>query len=434
MSFILKQKKKGDKLSRVNKVTDEEINNYVVDYNSGMSCTEIGKKYGRDKGTVRNKLKEIGVFKRKNPPLSKKEIENIIQYYNDGIDCAEIGRTLGRDETSVRSKLISLGLYNFKYHTFTDDDIEFLKEYYPCQNWDKINERFPNVSKQSIYKITSKYHISVESYYWTDEDIKLLKDNYNNLHGHSDNYIKLFNGRYTYDAITTKAIKLGITQNREWTKDKIDILKSKYPYILPDEMIQYLPNRNKNSIILKANQLGIRNVSKYSKKQVEYIKNHWDTESDEDLAIHINKSSGHCIKQKRLQLGLLHINEYSSYNDLCDFIRHNNYEWKKESMKNCNYKCIITKGKFNDIHHLYGFNLIFNEMLDTYDIDVKDDISDYTEDELSSILEKFRTIQSKYPLGVCLNRDIHRKFHKLYGFGNNTPDQFKDFENKLKIA
>jgi GTP cyclohydrolase FolE2 len=53
VSFILKQKKKGDKLSRVNKVTDEEINNYVVDYNSGMSCTEIVLKLERNMDEIK---------------------------------------------------------------------------------------------------------------------------------------------------------------------------------------------------------------------------------------------------------------------------------------------------------------------------------------------------------------------------------------------
>ena len=416
----------------MNRVSNEEINNYIEDYKNGMSCSEIGKKYGRDNGTIRNKLKEMRVYKHKNPPILQDEINIIVTYYNNGIDCAEIGRKLGRDETSIRSKLISLGIYKSKNHTFTDDDIKFLKIYYPIKNWDKIKERFPNVSKQCIYAIVSKYNIRMDSHFWTDEDIKLLKDNYKILHGCSKNYIELFNNRYTYKAIVAKAVNLGLTEDRRWTEKEIEILKNKYPYVFPEEMVKYLPNRNKNSIILKANQLGIKNISKYSKEQVEYIQENWETESDDELAVHLNKSSGHCVKQKRLQLGLLHTHEHSSYNDLCDFIRHNNYEWKEKSMKQCNYRCTITNDKFDDIHHLYGFNLIFNEMLKRYNIDVKDDISDYTKKELQSILNKFKIIQSKYPLGVCLSKAVHKEFHRLYGFGNNTPIQFDEFKNKIK--
>ena len=32
-------------MGKSNKVTQEEINNYVIDYQNGMSCIEIGKKY-----------------------------------------------------------------------------------------------------------------------------------------------------------------------------------------------------------------------------------------------------------------------------------------------------------------------------------------------------------------------------------------------------
>lgn len=97
-------------------------------------------------------------------------------------------------------------------------------------------------------------------------------------------------------------------------------------------------------------------------------------------------------------------------------------------MKNCNYKCVITGERFDDIHHLYGLNLILNEALDELGIDVKTDINDYTQEELDNILFTFRKIQSKYPLGICLTKEIHKKFHEIYGFGNNTEAQWNEFK------
>ena len=40
--------------------------------------------------------------------------------------------------------------------------------------------------------------------------------------------------------------------------------------------------------------------------------------------------------------------------------------------------------------------------------------------------------QNKYPLGVCVSKDIHVLFHSLYGQYNNTPEQWYQFEKDYK--
>lgn len=32
---------------------------------------------------------------------------------------------------------------------------------------------------------------------------------------------------------------------------------------------------------------------------------------------------------------------------------------------------------------------------------------------------------------VCIRRDLHLEFHKKYGFGNNTPQQYQEFKNGI---
>lgn len=107
-------------------------------------------------------------------------------------------------------------------------------------------------------------------------------------------------------------------------------------------------------------------------------------------------------------------------------------DWKKESIKNCNYKCVITNERFYDVHHLYGFDLILQETLNITNIKIKPIVSDYTKEELQILENTVKHIHSKYPLGVCIGKDLHTLFHQEYGYGNNIPEQFEEFKTRLK--
>lgn len=118
-----------------------------------------------------------------------------------------------------------------------------------------------------------------------------------------------------------------------------------------------------------------------------------------------------------------------------DFFRAHIYDWKKDSIEKCNYCCILTGSKDFDVHHLYGFNLICDETFSKLEWLSKlksDNIKDYTKKELDEILEIFQSIHNKYPLGVCIRKDLHKLFHKIYGAGGNTPEQWNNFIKKYK--
>jgi len=116
-----------------------------------------------------------------------------------------------------------------------------------------------------------------------------------------------------------------------------------------------------------------------------------------------------------------------------EFLRAKILEWKRESMKQCDYKCILTKQKFSAVHHLYSFNKIVLEVLEDINIELKLTVLDYTNEELELIEQQFILIHNKYPLGVCLTKNIHDLYHNLYG-NDNTPEQFEEFTKRYQLG
>lgn len=107
-------------------------------------------------------------------------------------------------------------------------------------------------------------------------------------------------------------------------------------------------------------------------------------------------------------------------------------EWKKESIKNSKYKCVLTGDKFQAVHHLYSFNMILEEVLENLNIKNKNYVYEYTEQEINEIIEESKKVHKKYLLGVCLRKDVHILFHQIYGSKNNTPEQFYEFVDRIE--
>jgi len=112
------------------------------------------------------------------------------------------------------------------------------------------------------------------------------------------------------------------------------------------------------------------------------------------------------------------------------FLRNRLTQWKNDSKKFCNYRCIFTGDRFGAIHHLYSFNLIVSEAMENISLDVRDQVSLYSNEELESLEQEVLRLHYEYPMGVCLRDDIHDLFHSLYGKGDNTPEQFDEFKSR----
>lgn len=103
-----------------------------------------------------------------------------------------------------------------------------------------------------------------------------------------------------------------------------------------------------------------------------------------------------------------------------------------EKLKEYNYKCYLSgKNETLEIHHLYSFSSIVDDVLSELHLPVKEDIGLYTDDDIIAIENLFMK-KHNGNWGVPLLPEIHHEFHKKYGLIKNTEEQFYDFAKKFE--
>jgi len=113
-----------------------------------------------------------------------------------------------------------------------------------------------------------------------------------------------------------------------------------------------------------------------------------------------------------------------------EYLRRHLITWKKDTMKFNDFKCVLTKQRFDIIHHLYSFESIAKEVFKTIIIPVNP-ISEYTKEQLEILDRRCIELHYKYGFGICLVKPLHNLFHKQYSEMNNTPEQFLTFIQRL---
>lgn len=367
---------------------------------------------------------------------TKEEIENIVHDYDngEGMSYEELGKKCHRSPNAIASKLRALHIYRKNRYRYTEDDIIFLKKYYPIGDWNAIFKRFPNIDKSSIHSKMSQLGIKqIIQNTWTEKELCILKNNY--TFGDVKKLCELLPGR-SYKAITTKAKRIGLYTREFWTATEKDLLKEVYPNIPLNNVTKLFPNKNRNSIIKQAMNLNISSydLNIWTDFEDSYIKDNWELLPDLVIAKNLHRTQK-AVQARRLFLGIYRRDmNNNTYESLSKYIRGHIQQWKKDSMKACNYKCIFTGEKDFQIHHLYGVSNILNNIIKTNNFTVYNNVSDYSKEELNNITEAFLMEQSKYPLGVCISKNIHILFHSLYGQYYNTPEQWYQFEKDFRLG
>lgn len=322
--------------------------------------------------------------------------------------------------------------------SYTQEQIAWLKENYAKAEWDDILEHIPGRTKSQI---ASKAHklgvmrIEMNATWFTEREDRMIREHYRDTP--IDEFIRLYCPNRTKSSIVTRAYKLKVSKRGNWTEEEDRIIRQNY-YTLPmSELSKLIPDRAKSAIHCRIKQLGLSGAPmyKYSEADIEFVRENYLKMSDSELGEILHRKPQSIKGMRRKNKIYRHDpEEATKYKTVARYINRHNAEWKKESAKNCDYKCVISGEPFSDIHHLYSQNLILKEALDKIGMILPEDINAVSQEDKDKILRAFYEEQSKHPLGVCLQEKYHMMFHRIYGFGNNTPEQFEEFRRSVVPA
>lgn len=68
------------------------------------------------------------------------------------------------------------------------------------------------------------------------------------------------------------------------------------------------------------------------------------------------------------------------------------------------------------------------------DFPLYDNFLEYNDEQLDNFVEMFMSLQDYYGEYISINEDVHKQFHKQFGYGNNTKDQWNIFINNQNIV
>ena len=252
--------------------------------------------------------------------------------------------------------------------------------------------------------------------------------------------------------------------NERWSENDLKILKKYYKEYTNEELqMKFFPNRSIRGIECTAGKYGFnhknantleRALKNGASKNPMCQKGRIITDEAREHMSEAQKKRYQDPEQRRISREIalrdgrwqgdkhpIHLNPlYGEKNgrwkggnsNSIDQFRRDIIDWKKQSSEFCNYKCVITGKRFQNIHHLTSFNHIIDTALHNVNIDLRPNISDYTKDEYLAIKNELLRLHESTPYGACLNSEIHTLFHKQYSYYDATIQNFLEFCNDIE--
>ena len=253
----------------------------------------------------------------------------------------------------------------------------------------------------------------VESEKWTDEDLKLLESIYKD-YTNSEIQEKYFPNR-TLRSLESISSKYGFNHKSEETLKRSAMIGAKNnPHCKPGW--NYTDEQRIHASIAQSKRYENPAEREIARKNA-IARGAWVGEKH---PIHINPLYGE--KNGRWKGGA---------SELIEQLRRDILDWKKNSSKFCDYKCIFTGGRFQNIHHIISFNSLVDEAFATTCLNRRTKVSDYSTQEYDELKACLIELHNQTFFGACLCKELHELFHKEYTYYDSTIDDFIDFTNKI---
>lgn len=363
---------------------------YLKENYIGTNKEEIIRVLDRSWSTIQKQARKIGIFKGKKIQVNPN--------YNPKVKCKEGFQFCKKCNRELPK--------NYKYFPKLSNEKNFRKVCREC------NEKYGKFLKDDfkIKKIWTRYEeeLFIKIYpHYTNEEI--IEKYFNDL---------------TLKQISEKAYKLKLIGKTQETKMRSYSKRAeKLTIIMKGREVSEETRKKLSETRKKLHKEGKiispwkgRVVSQEEKRRIsERVKGRWAGKNNP--------------RHKNPLLGANNGRWKGGITPLSTALRENIYDWKQESMKRCNYRCVITGGEFDNIHHLYPFNKIIMEALNNLNLDIKCNLEEYNE-RSKDLIAEVQGLHKKYGLGICLCKEIHKLFHDNYSYYDFTEDDFKEFKDR----
>lgn len=361
-------------------------------------CTECGRKlpnteqyysWYKSRNNYASKCRECNSRINKEKRLKKIEVnKNQPLFYEGTKKCICCGRDLPNNKLYFPIDLSCVsGLRN------------------KCRECDLKNGRF----LEEDYTVSEK---------WSEEDLKVLKENYKD-YTNRELQEKFFPNR-TIRSIECEANVMGWGGKTDETFKRSRISQAS---IVRDKLTGRLISDEWREKISKAKKeyykthdgwwKGKKRSSEQCKQISERQKGKWAGDKNPR---HLNPLNGE--NNGRWKGGI---------NNTYFELRSDTKDWQQQSMKFCNYKCVITGGRFHNIHHTTAFRNIVDEIFEITNINVKPQVKDYSKEEFNLLRSCCIELHNIYGYGACINERVHKLFHDTYGYIDFSPYDFLEF-------
>lgn len=218
----------------------------------------------------------------------------------------ELTKYFSRTLHSIINRASELGLKQ-EINMWTDEEVQYLQEFYPNQEMSLEELHSKYIPNHDISKIVGKANSMgllrrEKPKEWTNEEIELLKENYNSYS--VDMLIEKFFPNRTIAQINKKKSELDLVvtnrfRNGElfWTEEKIELLFNEYPYMNTEEFYNkyFKDDISLSGLYGKINKLGIKKdeefVTGWTADEDNYLKENYRNMdlTVADIAKHLGK-------------------------------------------------------------------------------------------------------------------------------------------------